>query len=233
MQCDPKLRDEMTYTSPTTGDPVGLSFIQPRTHEELVARRVMMLNWARSTCGMMGRSPDFMNVTFAAWGAAADYWGRGKAGVRHQHAALLRVHPRERPGADPLADQPATQPQRHRAVTSWKKAPRCRRCRRPAADWWCTARACWRRSGRSPMRSRCIRRGSDSIPRITVRSRSRSPFRAARRGCASCAATASITGARISTIRSGRASRRWTASCSSTTWRCRGIGCSSMAMSIC
>src|ERR1700730_16331752 len=72
MQCDPKLRDEMTYTSRTTDDPVGLSFIQPRTQEELVARRVMMLNWARSTCGMMGRSPDFMNVTFAAWGAAAD-----------------------------------------------------------------------------------------------------------------------------------------------------------------
>ena len=35
----------------------------------------MMLNWARATCGMMGRSPDFMNVTFAAWGAAADYFG--------------------------------------------------------------------------------------------------------------------------------------------------------------
>src|ERR1041385_4702188 len=67
--------DEMTYTSPSTGDPVGLSFIIPRTREELVARRVMMLNWARATCGMMGRSPDFMNVTFAAWGAAADYFG--------------------------------------------------------------------------------------------------------------------------------------------------------------
>ena len=34
-----------------------------------------MLNWARTTCGMMGRSPDFMNVTFAAWGGAADYFG--------------------------------------------------------------------------------------------------------------------------------------------------------------
>ena len=30
----------------------------------------MMLNWARTTCGMMGRSPDFMNVTYAAWAAA-------------------------------------------------------------------------------------------------------------------------------------------------------------------
>ena len=78
MQHAAKTRDEMTYLSPTTGDRVGLSFIIPRTQEELVARRVMMLNWARATCGMMGRSPDFMNVTFAAWGAASDYFGRGK-----------------------------------------------------------------------------------------------------------------------------------------------------------
>ena len=38
----------------------------------------MMLNWARTTNGMMGRSPDFMNVTFAAWGAAADFFGEKK-----------------------------------------------------------------------------------------------------------------------------------------------------------
>ena len=78
MQCDPKLHEAMTYVSPTTGDRVGLSFIIPRTREELEARRVMMLNWARTTCGMMGRSPDFMNVTFAAWGAAAGYFARGR-----------------------------------------------------------------------------------------------------------------------------------------------------------
>jgi 4-hydroxyphenylacetate 3-monooxygenase len=67
MQTDPKFRAEMTFTSPKTGDPLGLSFIIPRTKEDLEARRVMMLNWARSTCGMMGRSPDFMNVHFSAW----------------------------------------------------------------------------------------------------------------------------------------------------------------------
>jgi 4-hydroxyphenylacetate 3-monooxygenase len=78
MQCDPAYRDTMTYTSPSTGERVGLSFINPRTREELEARRVMMLNWARTTCGMMGRSPDFMNVTLAAWGAAAEYFGRGR-----------------------------------------------------------------------------------------------------------------------------------------------------------
>jgi 4-hydroxyphenylacetate 3-monooxygenase len=39
---------------------------------------VMMLHWARTTCGMMGRSPDFMNVTFAAWAGAAAYFARNR-----------------------------------------------------------------------------------------------------------------------------------------------------------
>jgi len=70
-------RDEMTYVSPTSGDRVGLSFIVPRTREDLERRSKMMLNWARTTCGMMGRSPDFMNVTYAAWAGAADFFGQG------------------------------------------------------------------------------------------------------------------------------------------------------------
>jgi len=86
MQHDPRLRDEMTYVSPTTGDRVGLSFIVPRTREELERRRVMMLHWARATCGMMGRSPDFMNVTFAAWAGAADYFAQN----RPEFAANIR-----------------------------------------------------------------------------------------------------------------------------------------------
>ncbi|PWU24034.1 MAG: 4-hydroxyphenylacetate 3-monooxygenase, oxygenase component [Candidatus Rokuibacteriota bacterium] len=78
MQHDPELGDRMTYVSPTSGDRVGLSFIIPRTREELVARREMMLSWARTTCGMMGRSPDFMNVTFAAWAGASQYFSRNR-----------------------------------------------------------------------------------------------------------------------------------------------------------
>ena len=35
MQHDPQLRDEMTYVSPTTGDRVGLSFINPHTREDV------------------------------------------------------------------------------------------------------------------------------------------------------------------------------------------------------
>jgi 4-hydroxyphenylacetate 3-monooxygenase len=78
MQHDPALREAMTYVSPTTGNRVGLSFIIPRTREDLERRRVMMLHWARTTCGMMGRSPDFMNVTYAAWAGASGYFAQGR-----------------------------------------------------------------------------------------------------------------------------------------------------------
>ena len=78
MQHDPQLRHKMTYVSPTSGERVGLSFIIPRSKQELEARGVMMLNWARTTCGMMGRSPDFVNVTFAAWAGAADYFAQSR-----------------------------------------------------------------------------------------------------------------------------------------------------------
>ena len=78
LQHDPTLRDEMTYVSPTSRKRVGLSFVIPRTRQELERRGAMMLRWARTTCGMMGRSPDFMNVTFAAWAASGDYFARGR-----------------------------------------------------------------------------------------------------------------------------------------------------------
>ena len=78
LQSDPAHSSTMTFADPDTGDRLGLSFIIPRTKEDLVQRRDMMLAWARTTCGMMGRSPDFMNVTFACWAGAADYFARGK-----------------------------------------------------------------------------------------------------------------------------------------------------------
>ncbi|MBM3218228.1 MAG: 4-hydroxyphenylacetate 3-monooxygenase, oxygenase component [Candidatus Rokubacteria bacterium] len=94
MQHDPALRDEMTYVAPATGEREGLSFIIPRTREELERRRVMMLHWARATCGMMGRTPDFMNVNFAAWAGAAPYFAQARPefadNVRRYHEHITR-----------------------------------------------------------------------------------------------------------------------------------------------
>ena len=69
----------MTFPSPRDGAPVGLSYLQPRTVEDLVRRREMVKVWADATCGMMGRSPDFMNVMVTGFASAADAFAeRGK-----------------------------------------------------------------------------------------------------------------------------------------------------------
>ena len=78
MQHDPEISDEMTYPSPSSGDPVGLSFILPQSLEDLERRRNMMTRWARVSCGMMGRTPDFLNVSVMAMAAAGDYFANNR-----------------------------------------------------------------------------------------------------------------------------------------------------------
>ena len=46
LQRDAALQAKLTYPSPTTGRLVSLAFIQPRSIEELVRRRVMFKHWA-------------------------------------------------------------------------------------------------------------------------------------------------------------------------------------------
>ena len=77
-QHDPALRDAMTFPSPSSGDPVGLSFIIPRTADDLERRRAMMTHWAWLGCGMMARTPDFLNVSLAGWAGAASYFGQNR-----------------------------------------------------------------------------------------------------------------------------------------------------------
>lgn len=76
MQHDPNLRDEMTYVSPTTGERVGMSFLQPKSHEDLVRRRRMMQRWHQHTAGMMGRSADYLNSALVAMAGAADWFAQ-------------------------------------------------------------------------------------------------------------------------------------------------------------
>ncbi len=65
----------MTFRSPTSGDRVGLSFIEPRSVDDLIRRREMGKIWAEATCGMFGRSPDYMNIFVTGMASAADQFG--------------------------------------------------------------------------------------------------------------------------------------------------------------
>lgn len=71
LQNDPDLKEEMTFFLPNSTEPVGLSYLQPKTKEDLKRRRRMIEHWARSTHGMMGRSPDYMNTAIMSFASSA------------------------------------------------------------------------------------------------------------------------------------------------------------------
>lgn len=73
LQFDSTLSNEMTFISPYNNKPTGLSYLQPRTKEDLVKRRTMMEHWARLSKGMMGRSPDYINSVLMAFSSSASY----------------------------------------------------------------------------------------------------------------------------------------------------------------
>jgi 4-hydroxyphenylacetate 3-monooxygenase len=73
MQHDPAIRGEMTYVSPTTGDPVGLSFLMPHTEDDLTRVGAMMRRWADYSGGFLGRTPDYLNRALVGFASAADY----------------------------------------------------------------------------------------------------------------------------------------------------------------
>ncbi|REB07888.1 4-hydroxyphenylacetate 3-monooxygenase, oxygenase component [Sporosarcina sp. BI001-red] len=66
-------KSEMTYDSPTSGKRVGISFLQPTTKEDLKKRRTMIENWAFQTCGLMGRSPDYLNTALMSFASSASF----------------------------------------------------------------------------------------------------------------------------------------------------------------
>lgn len=75
MQLRPDLKGAMTYESPTSGDLVGTSFMQPHTKEDLAKRTAMMKAWADYSGGTMGRTADYLNSSVMAMAGAKDFFG--------------------------------------------------------------------------------------------------------------------------------------------------------------
>jgi 4-hydroxyphenylacetate 3-monooxygenase len=75
MQMKREAVDSMTYKSPTTGDRVGISFLQPRSREDLARRTAMMKAWANFSGGIMGRTADYLNSSVMAMAAAKEFFG--------------------------------------------------------------------------------------------------------------------------------------------------------------
>lgn len=95
MQHDPRWRDVLVTTGPD-GQPIPVACAQPVDVAALARRRVAMKTWADATCGLFGRTPDFMNLGVTTLAAASRVFdqsasGRSFAGnVRAYHERVMR-----------------------------------------------------------------------------------------------------------------------------------------------
>ncbi|MCD4839234.1 4-hydroxyphenylacetate 3-hydroxylase [Neobacillus sedimentimangrovi] len=62
MQHDPEYREQITHICEETGERVNNAFLVPKSYEDLMKRRAVFEAFAKATFGLMGRTPDFLNV---------------------------------------------------------------------------------------------------------------------------------------------------------------------------
>jgi 4-hydroxyphenylacetate 3-monooxygenase oxygenase component len=60
---------------PETGEQINVSHTIPRSREDLRRRHAGLQRTAEFTVGLMGRTPDYMNVTFAGFASRVAEWG--------------------------------------------------------------------------------------------------------------------------------------------------------------
>ena len=80
---------------PETGEPMNVSHMIPRSREDLERRHRGLERIAEYSMGLMGRTPDYMNVTFAGFAGRADEWaingnGRGAENLVNYQKMLAR-----------------------------------------------------------------------------------------------------------------------------------------------
>ena len=80
---------------PETGEPINVSHMIPRSIADLQRRHACLQTIAEFTVGLMGRTPDYMNVTFAGFAGRADEWAvngneRGAANLVAYQKLLAR-----------------------------------------------------------------------------------------------------------------------------------------------
>ncbi|MHB8577786.1 MAG: 4-hydroxyphenylacetate 3-monooxygenase, oxygenase component [Dehalococcoidia bacterium] len=76
LQHQPEQTEPMTFRSPSSGEPVSLSYLMPQSYDDLIRRRGAFEAFAEASSGMLGRSPDYVNVQVTACAMCPDIFGR-------------------------------------------------------------------------------------------------------------------------------------------------------------
>ena len=67
--------EDCLMADPETGEPIAVSHMIPRSKQDLLRRHGALRRVAEFSVGLMGRTPDYMNVTYAGFAGRSDEWG--------------------------------------------------------------------------------------------------------------------------------------------------------------
>ena len=105
-------REQMTFISPDTGNRCSLSWLLPRSHDDLKAQRRNSEIWKRRILGAVGPQPGYSGPpTSSALYAIRDALGQvAEPALRlwREHHQLLSLLHGERPVPDPRPGRPAS-----------------------------------------------------------------------------------------------------------------------------
>lgn len=66
--------DDCLMPDPETGEAINVSHMIPRSYDDLMRRHRGLERTAEYSVGLMGRTPDYMNVTYAGFAGRSDEW---------------------------------------------------------------------------------------------------------------------------------------------------------------
>ncbi|MCC2096285.1 MAG: hypothetical protein KDJ29_05310, partial [Hyphomicrobiales bacterium] len=78
-QFDPRYRDVVTYTD-SDGIRCARSYQIPKSVDDIRLRGQAYYEWAKWSCGMFGRTPDYKNASVMSFAAALDFLRQGTKG---------------------------------------------------------------------------------------------------------------------------------------------------------
>ncbi len=84
--------DDCLMPDPETGEMIAVSHIIPRSKDDLKRRHTALRRVAEFSVGLMGRTPDYMNVTYAGFAGRSDEWA---INGNHEGAANLVAFQKE------------------------------------------------------------------------------------------------------------------------------------------
>ncbi len=70
---EPAHRDALSYAEEGSDERFSMSFLKPRSKEDVERRGAAFYEWAKWSGGMFGRTPDYKNASVMAFAAAAEF----------------------------------------------------------------------------------------------------------------------------------------------------------------